>query len=163
MQTLPQLNTDTLARREAADNWAYFNRAKDGERAVAGARYGMSLRSANAPAAVSADSLAEAQRGLGLSSVSGAVTASPVEQSKVRLAQASAQNQFIAGRNFFQNDKQWIDAEVQKPQNAKRQRIQFNSAEYFTFAAKNSRALPWLALGQNVQFVLDGTVYEIYE
>lgn len=163
MQTLPQLNTDTLARREAADNWAYFNRAKDGERAVAGARYGMSLKSANAPAAVSADSLAEAQRGLGLSGVSGAVTASPVEQSKVRLAQASTQNQYIAGRNFFQNDKQWIDAEVQKLQNAKRQRIQFNSTEYFTFAAKNTQALPWLALGQNVQFVLDGTVYEIYE
>ena len=41
--------------------------------------------------------------------------------------------------------------------------IQFNSAEYFTFAAKHPKALPWLALGQNVQFVLDDTLYEIYE
>ena len=29
--------------------------------------------------------------------------------------------------------------------------------------AKNPKALPWLALGQNVQFVLDNTIYDIYE
>lgn len=174
MQTLPQLNTDTLARREAADNWTAFRRRSDGEQAVAGARYGMALKSANAPAAASAESAREAHRALGgevfarrygMSSdaASPPITATPSTDTKERLAQASTQNQFIAGRNFFQNDKQWIDAEVQKLQNAKRQRIQFNSAEYFAFAAKNTRALPWLALGQNVQFVLDGTVYEIYE
>jgi hypothetical protein len=28
---------------------------------------------------------------------------------------------------------------------------------------KNKAAAPWVALGQNVQFVLDGVVYEIYE
>jgi hypothetical protein len=56
-----------------------------------------------------------------------------------------------------------VDAAVQKAQNAKRQRIQFNSTEYFAFAAKESRALPYLALGQNVQFVLDDTIYEIYD
>jgi hypothetical protein len=42
-------------------------------------------------------------------------------------------------------------------------RLQFNSPDCFAFAAKNSQALPWLALGRNVQFVLDGVVYEIYE
>ena len=52
---------------------------------------------------------------------------------------------------------------TQKAQNAKRQRIQFNSKEYFAFAAKERRALPRLALGQNVQFVLDETLYEIYD
>jgi hypothetical protein len=42
-------------------------------------------------------------------------------------------------------------------------RLQFNSPEYFALAARESRALPWLSLGRNVQFVLDGAVYEIYE
>jgi hypothetical protein len=42
-------------------------------------------------------------------------------------------------------------------------RLQFNSKEYFAFAATNAAARPWLALGNNVQFVIKDTVYEIYE
>ncbi len=163
MQSLPQLYSDTAARRVAAENWTAYNAARDGQQAVAGARSGLALKAANAPAAATVNSLAEANRALGLAGGSSYAAATPAEQSRVRLAQAAQQNAFVAGRNFFQNANQWIDAEVQKFQNARRQRIQFNSAEYFAFAAKNPRALPWLALGQNVQFVLDGTVYEIYE
>ena len=77
--------------------------------------------------------------------------------------QYSQQAQFVAGKSFFQNDQQWIDSAVQKHPNAKRVRIQFGSAEYFDLVAKKPKALPWLALGQNVQFVLDNTVYDIYE
>ena len=91
------------------------------------------------------------------------VTVTPPADSKERLQQYSQQGQFIAGKNFYQNDKQWVDAAAQKLPNAKRQRLQFNSREYFEFAAKERRALPYLALGQNVQFVLDDTVYEVYE
>ena len=89
--------------------------------------------------------------------------ASSADRSKERLVQYSQQTQFVAGKSFFQNDKQWIDSAVQKHPNAKRVRIQFGSAEYFDLVAKNPKALPWLALGQNVQFVLDNTVYDIYE
>jgi hypothetical protein len=56
-----------------------------------------------------------------------------------------------------------VDAAAQRFQNTRRQRIQFNSPEYFAFAARNTQALPWLALGQNVQFVLNDTLYEVYE
>ena len=52
---------------------------------------------------------------------------------------------------------------MQKSPNAKRVRIQFGSAEYFNLIARNSKVLPWLALGQNLQFVLDNIIYEIYE
>src|SRR6185436_2171840 len=112
----------------------------------------------------------EANRSLGFSGSVGrgggggvpAITATPAPDSKTRLAQYSQQGQFIAGRNFYQNNTKWVDADVQKNQNAKRTRIQFNSSEYFTFAAKERRALPYLALGDNVEFMLDGTVYEIY-
>jgi hypothetical protein len=89
--------------------------------------------------------------------------ASPANRSKERLVQYSQQAQFVAGKSFFQNDQQWIDSAVQKHPEAKRVRIQFGSAEYFDLAAQHPNALPWLALGQNVQFVLDHTVYDIYE
>ena len=69
----------------------------------------------------------------------------------------------MAGRNFFQNGDGWVDSLVQKQKDAKHVKIQFNSTEYFAFAAKEPTALPWLALGANVQFVLNGTVYEIHE
>jgi len=88
---------------------------------------------------------------------------SPSAQAREQLVQYSQQSQFVNGRNFFQNGSQWMDSEVQNNQAAKHTRIQFNSADYFSFVAKNKQALPWLALGQNVQFVLDGVVYEIYE
>jgi len=163
MQTLPQLREDQLARRAAADNWAYFNRDRAGEKAVAGARYGNELKMATAPSVAASTGALEANRALGVTTLPSSVAA-PSADSKVRLAQYSQQGQFIAGKNFFQNaNNQWVDAVAQKFQDAKKQRIQFNSTEYFAFAAKNSKALPWLALGQNVQFEMDGTLYEIYE
>ena len=171
MQTLPALSSDSLARRDAAANWSDFKREKVGTSAVSGARYGNELKHAAAPAVAAVNSATEAHRALDVDKfyVNGglapaATAASPAEQSKLRLAQNSNQGQFIAGRNFYQNNRnEWVDENVQKAQNAKRQRIQFNSKEYFAFAAKERRALPWLALGQNVQFVLDDTLYEIYD
>ena len=80
-----------------------------------------------------------------------------------RAVQYSQQTQFVGGKNFFLNENQWIDSAVQKNPNAKRVRLQFGSPEYFTFSAKHAQAAPWLALGQNVQFVLEGTIYEVYE
>jgi Ca-activated chloride channel family protein len=172
-QTMPRLYSDSLARQEAAANWDSFKKEKDGSKAVSGARYGYELKNAEAPAVTAANSMLEADRALGVDGrvaraggMGGGLpaTGSPAEQSKHRLAQYSQRGQFIAGRNFYQNSRnEWVDENVQKAQNAKRQRIQFNSTEYFAFAAKERRALPWLALGQNVQFVLDDTLYEIYD
>jgi hypothetical protein len=106
---------------------------------------------------------AAAKRSLGLSSAVVPATAAPELRARNQLVEYAQQSRFVNGRNFFQNNSQWTDAEVQKHQDAKRVRLQFGSAEYFAFAAKNREALPWLALGQNVQFVLNGTVYEVYE
>jgi Ca-activated chloride channel family protein len=163
MQSLPQLRADQLARREAAQNWSYFRADQSGDRALAGARSGYALKSAQAPAVAAYDGAVEANRALGITSVPSSSAATAAD-SKTRLAQYSQQGRFVNGKNFFQNtSNQWVDAAAQQFQNAKRQRIQFNSTEYFAFAAKNPKALPWLALGQNVQFELDGTLYEIYE
>ena len=106
----------------------------------------------------------ESRQALGLAKMPAfPATASPAEQSRERLVQYSQQGQFVAGKSFFQNGQQWTDSAVQKQTNAKRVRIQFGSAEYFDLIAKQPKALPWLALGQNVQFVLNDTVYDIYE
>jgi Ca-activated chloride channel family protein len=160
-QSLPQLHEDSFARREAQRNWSAFKDEQVGEKAASASRYGLALKSADAPAAATAGGAIEAQRGLGVTALPA--TPSPAEEAKVRLVHHSQQGQFIAGKNFYQNNDQWLDAAAQKLQNAKKQRIQFNSSEYFAFAASNPKALPWLALGQNVQFVLGDTLIEVYE
>jgi hypothetical protein len=131
---------------------------------VANARQGQLFKSADAAAPAAVNGLSESRRSLGLAGRSAsAPSASPTDKSKERLIQYSQQAQFVAGKSFFQNNQQWIDSAVQKHPSAKRVRIQFGSAEYFDLIAKQPKALPWLALGQSVQFILDNTVYDIYE
>jgi len=170
MQSMPRLYSDSQVRNEAQANWDSFKRDKDGDKAVAGARYSYELKNAAAPAVAASGGAVEANRALGLDSAGrlneslATVTPAPVAEARTKLAEYSQQGQFVAGKNFYQNtSNQWVDESAQKLQNAKRQRIQFNSKEYFEFAAKDRRALPWLALGNNVQFVLDDTLYEIYD
>jgi hypothetical protein len=94
-------------------------------------------------------------------------TTTPLVQSapegQAQPVQASQPTQFVAGKTFFQNGTQWVDSALQKSPNAAHVRIQFGSQDYFDFAAKHPQALAWLALGQNVQFVLANTLYEIHE
>ena len=160
---------DGAARTEAARVWKDFKTERAGESAVAAARSSLALKSADAPAPAGASSAQAFRRRYGLAgAASGAafdsVRAAPLaDTSQNRLVQYAQQTQFVAGKNFFQNDKQWIDSDVQKSPKATRVRIQFGSTEYFELIAQNSKALPWLALGQNVQFVLNDTLYDIYE
>jgi Ca-activated chloride channel family protein len=166
MRSLQGFDRDGGARREAAQAWEGFKRNSVGEEAIAGARSSLALKDASAAAPASADSSSAFRRRYGLAGAAApgaAPTAPPPPSTEGRLLQYAQQTQFVAGKNFFQNDKQWIDSAVQKHPEAKRVRIPFGSTEYFDFIAKNPKALPWLALGQNVQFVLDNTVYEIYE
>jgi Ca-activated chloride channel family protein len=164
MRSLQNFDGDRGARQEAEQAWSNFKEERGGGQAVAGARYGLTLRAADAAAPAGASGALESRRALGLSTSPGrASAASPADMSKERLVEYSQQTQFVAGKSFFQNGQQWIDSAVQKQTKAKRVRIQFGSAEYFDLVAQKPKALPWLALGQNVQFVLDDTVYDIYE
>lgn len=163
-QSLPQLSGDAIAQSAAQQNWDAFKGETGGEKALAGARFDESLRSANGGFG-GAGAAKEANRALGISGSVPAVTAVPAGEPNVRLAQYSneGQGQFVDGRNAFRNGNQWVDSLVQKQSNARHVRIQFNSDEYFALAAREPKALPWLALGQNVRFVLNDVVYEIYE
>lgn len=171
LRSLQKMDKDMLVRQEAAKSWQDLNAATDGTRAIAGAQLNDSLKNA-AAAPVAASSFSGpgesagsvfARKSLGLSSTTSPAAQPPATQAREKLVQYSQQTRFINGRNFFQNGTQWTDSEVQKQQSAKHTRIQFNSPDYFAFAAKNTQALSWLALGQNIQFVLNGVVYEIYE
>ena len=95
--------------------------------------------------------------------VSAGVAAAGRDQEPTRIAQYTQQTQFVGGRSFYQNGKQWIDAAVQKLKDAKRVRVQFGSQDYFDLLARKPQTQAWLALGQNVQFALGDTVYEVYE
>jgi len=164
MRSLQSFDADGGARREARQAWEEYKMDRSGDRAVAGARYGIALKDAVAAAPAASAGALEASKALGLPAGSAVGSeATPANRNKERLLQYAQQAQFVAGKNFFQNDKQWIDSAVQKQPNAKRVRIQFGSPEYFDLMAKHSKVLPWLALGQNVQFIYNDILYDIYE
>jgi Ca-activated chloride channel homolog len=164
MRSLQRFDSDLGARTEASRAWKDFKRESGGEQAVGSARYGQLFKAADAAAPAAVNGALESRRSLGLSASAGlAPGASPSDKSKERLVEYSQQAQFVAGKSFFQNGQQWIDSAIQKHAKAKVVRIQFGSADYFELVAQKPKALPWLALGQNVQFVLDNTVYDIHE
>ena len=81
-----------------------------------------------------------------------------------RAGQYTQEQRFVAGRTFFQNGTRWVDSEVQRQKpGVQRVRLSFGSAEYFDLIRRHAEAAPWLALGQNVDLILDGIIYEISE
>ena len=69
----------------------------------------------------------------------------------------------VNGKSFTQNGNQWNDTSLQAAQNAKRNRVQFASKEYFDLLNDKPTSAQWLALGNNVTFTLEREIYEIYE
>jgi Ca-activated chloride channel family protein len=159
MRSMQRFDEDRVARREAGQAWNAMNLAKAGEGAVGGARGSGALRLADQAAAPGAPAAAEALGGFAFAAGGTA----DGRQAAGRVAQYTQQSRFIRGRNFFQNGEQWIDAEVQKRQDAKRVQVKFGGDEYFALLAKHTDAAAWLSVGRNVQFVLDNTVYEIVD
>ncbi len=166
--SLQNIERDRSTMAAAAGTYDSLKQEHAGENAVLGAVAGNQLKMADAPAVAAAAGSASFERRYGLPpagvtrSLSSMAPAAP-DADKAKVAEYTQQNRFMAGKTFFQNGSQWTDSEAQKLTKAKRQRIQFNSAAYFELIARNPEALPWLSLGQNVQFVLNNTFYEIYE
>jgi Ca-activated chloride channel homolog len=179
MQTMTQFQYDQPAQQLAARAWRQNQQDTSGGLAETSPRYGMPLPSASSPADAIAAGNAAAERSLsyvgGSASSAGPVTATtaptptrpqysaPASTAAGRLLQYTQQTQFVQGRSFYQNGNQWIEARIQKMPNANKVRVQFNSTAYFDLAARHPQALAFLALGQNVQFVLDETIYDVYE
>ena len=87
-----------------------------------------------------------------------------VEEDSFQLnKQLGDQTRFIGGKTFFQNASQWVDTDAQKHPNARKVTVRFGSPEYFELMKKHPQTQAWLALGRSVQFVLNGTLYDIAE
>jgi Ca-activated chloride channel family protein len=154
-RSMQSMSADTATRTEVAKAWTGFKDKKDGEDGVANARSQNAFKFARqAPASIASGS-SESLRGFAAAAPAGTPAAA-------RLSEYTQQSRFVNGRAFFQNGKQWIDSSAQN-NTGKRQRVQFNSEEYFNLLRKHPEAGPWLALGQNVVLTLDDTVYEIAE
>ena len=168
-QTMPRLQEDEAARQSVGEYYKHSTLQRYGLAPVTRSRSELAFKSANAPADAVSLGAAEAQRGfvaaLESSPTAGGVGGAVAGRSVAveRVAQYTQQTQFAGGRSFYQNGNQWIDGSVQKLKDSKRVRIPFNSKEYFDLVAKKPETLPWLALGQNVQFALDGAIYEVFD
>jgi len=71
------------------------------------------------------------------------------------------QVRYAGGRAFFQNGTLWVDSRAQGHAEDRIVRIEFGSDEYFHLLERHPEIRRWLALGRNVQFVLDETVYVV--
>lgn len=164
-QSLRRLSEDAAAQETARRFYATANKDKSGDGAVGAARYGLALRQADNAQALSLGNQ-EAQRGF-IATVNGPAASFAGRANRAQAPEGAAdysqQNQFVNGRNFFLNGKQWIDSTVQSQANAPRVQVKFNSTEYFAFLREHPTTAPWLALGQNVQFAFQGKVYEIVD
>jgi Ca-activated chloride channel family protein len=159
MRSMQGFDADGVARREAGRAWNEMNVAKAGEGAVGGARGSGALRMADKAAAPGAAAQAEAFSGFNYA----AGTTADGKDAAGRVEQYTQQSRFVRGRNFFQNGEQWVDAEVQKRQNARRVQVKFNSDEYFALAKRHPDAAAWLSVGRNVQVFLGDEVYEVID
>src|SRR5438876_3084685 len=168
-QTMPRLQEDEAARQSVGEYYKHSTLQRYGLAPVTRSRSELAFKSANAPADAVSLGAAEAQRGfvaaLESSPTAGGVGGAVAGRSVAveRVAQYTQQTQFAGGRSFYPNGNPWIDGSVQKLKDSKRVRIPFNSKEYFDLVAKKPETLPWLALGQNVQFALDGAIYEVFD
>ncbi len=176
---LPQLQTDRAANRQAAESYDSFKKLKDGGVAVGGAQATYELKAAEQSGASQFRANLSVARGYSGSAPATAAAplpaiASPTSRPVLlpnqpepnaasRVAQYAQQNRFVAGKSFYQNGAQWVDAEAQQLKDAKAVKLQFGSTDYFALLARHPHAAQWLALGKSVQFVLNGTLYEVAE
>lgn len=67
----------------------------------------------------------------------------------------------VQGRAFYQNGRVWNDSTAQASKNLRTKQIPLNSDEYFELLRKHPESAQWLALGRNVDVVIDETLYQV--
>ncbi len=67
----------------------------------------------------------------------------------------------VGGRAFFQNGAVWTDAAAQARRTLKRRQVRFAGPEYFELLAGNRELAAFLALGNNLDVVVDDTLIQI--
>ena len=176
-RTLRNFEADREVLEQTRKQFEALKLDKDGDQAIGSARAAKALKEATNAKAAANNSNREAQQAnfgfdngaptvptvRGQSGGAGRLFFAPTKSDSTR--SVSQPMEFAAGKNFTQNAQFWVDSDVQAAEvaKAKRSRIAFNSDAYFNLLAMEPKVSQWLALGRNVQFVLNNTIYEIYE
>lgn len=176
MQTLREMKNDAPVAAQAAGRYngnveeAQDMRKRSGEKAVANAKELDSLKQTSnmeqaggqAPRELSklaANAPAAAQPG------KSGISTTTADYGYRKAQNYAQQARVVNGRAFYQNGNTWSDGTVQeqyaKNRAMKQQQIKFNSEEYFDLLKKHPEASQWLALGEEVDVVLDDTLYQV--
>ncbi len=105
--------------------------------------------------------MAEMKSGAGLSKAAPAVSGDAAGYRAVQQQNYASQVRVVNGRAFYQNGNVWTDAAAQAKKNLKQKNIAFNSREYFALLKDNPAAAQWLSLGNEMDIVVDDTLYSI--
>jgi len=153
-RTLQALEADGVARAEAGRMYQSARERASGAAAVGDAQAYDTLRRADKLAAPAAAN-AKAWRGQAGEEAGRAAAVQRVVDGQ--------QTQNVAGRTFYANAGQWIDARVQEQPEARREKITFGSDAYFALLDRDPAAARWLALGRNVVVLVGDTIVEVVE
>lgn len=77
------------------------------------------------------------------------------------LVDNSASNQFVAGKNFFNQGNGWVDADLSAGSRLPETRVQFASDAYFDLIAREPELGKFFALGEEVAVVWKGRIYRV--
>jgi len=73
----------------------------------------------------------------------------------------ASQTQYVNGQAFYQNGNVWVDGRAQNQNDLAVKQIQVGSDEYIALLQKYPNISPWLALGDEVDIVIDKTLYQM--
>ncbi|MFO1492242.1 MAG: VWA domain-containing protein [Kiritimatiellia bacterium] len=147
------------------DREAKREESRSGEDAVFNSLDVGDLAGASAP--VQAEGGAFKGRGGGYNAMPKSVAAAspaPGEKLGYRASQTQAyaqQAKVVNGRSFYQNGNVWNDSTAQNRKNLRQVNIAFNSDAYFDLLRKHPEAAPWFSLGNEVDIVIEDTLYQV--
>ncbi len=165
-------------------SWGELSGKKDGYDGALNGRQSLALKSGDAPAVAlekaKGDNLAgviasnaapadvsaagAAASGGGFSAKTSPKLRGTAGDVQTKLGNIEQETRWVNGKTFTQNGATWSDTSLQSvKQDAKRNRVQFASKEYFDLLTSKPESAQWLALGRNVQFTIGAELYEVFE
>ncbi len=182
-RSFQMLDRDAEAQSFYRKSWGDMREKKDGYDGALAGRGNQSLKAAEAPAVALDKARSETLGGViaGNSAPADASAASAISaggyagkpapklrgsagEVQTKLAAVEQQTRWVNGKTFAQNGANWSDTDVQSMKaDAKRNRVQFASKDYFDLLTSKPESAQWLALGRNVQFTIGAELYEVYE
>lgn len=184
-QSFGRLYQDDRLRRQLGQSWSDYSGDKDGYVGTLNARSNSYFKSAERPADTQLQALSESKVAAAAKAAPDAATAAgragtgaltlnsrgfavggagQIAANVRQLDAVEQQARWVNGKSFTQNGANWNDTDLQKARaNAKRNRVQFASQDYFDLLTKEPESAQWLALGNSVTFAMRDEIYEVYE